>query len=184
MESRSGLSVTAPTGNQFRVSPDQRAGLSSRAVRYRACLNAMRVRLELIRNIPFRPATRQRSCPPGRQRLHLCAETAIPQSPTLIRGIADGIYIRLGNLSAEQLPISGLTFHIRATKTLIQLMPGNQHIRISLRIGTTTRPRVITRMRHHIRSHRIQLNVTLATQQIVCTRQERKRPSHNVPLRL
>jgi hypothetical protein len=31
MQSRSGLSVTAPTGDQSRVSPDQRAGWSSRA---------------------------------------------------------------------------------------------------------------------------------------------------------
>ena len=32
--SRSGLSVTGPTGDQSRVFPDQRAGLSSRAWRY------------------------------------------------------------------------------------------------------------------------------------------------------
>jgi thiol-disulfide isomerase/thioredoxin len=35
-ESRSGLSVTAPTGDQLRVAPDQRSGLRSRALRYSA----------------------------------------------------------------------------------------------------------------------------------------------------
>lgn len=35
-ESRSGLSVTTPTGVQSRVSPDHRAGLRSRAVAYSA----------------------------------------------------------------------------------------------------------------------------------------------------
>ena len=36
-ESRSGLSVTAPRGDQSRVGPDHRAGWRSRAVRYSAC---------------------------------------------------------------------------------------------------------------------------------------------------
>ena len=36
MESRSGLSVTAPMGDQLRVVPDQRAGLRSRALVYSA----------------------------------------------------------------------------------------------------------------------------------------------------
>lgn len=36
-ESRSGLRVTAPIGDQSRVVPDQRAGLRSRALRYSSC---------------------------------------------------------------------------------------------------------------------------------------------------
>ena len=36
MESRSGLSVTAPMGDQLRVARDQRAGFSSRALLYSA----------------------------------------------------------------------------------------------------------------------------------------------------
>ena len=36
-ESRSGLRVTGPTGDQSRVLPDQRAGFRSRASRYSAC---------------------------------------------------------------------------------------------------------------------------------------------------
>ena len=39
-ESRSGLRVTAPMGDQSRVAPDQRAGLRWRAGRYSACLAA------------------------------------------------------------------------------------------------------------------------------------------------
>ena len=35
-QSRSGFSVTAPTGDQLRVSPDQRAGFFSRACKYSA----------------------------------------------------------------------------------------------------------------------------------------------------
>ena len=34
---RSGLSVTAPVGSQLRVLPDHRAGVDSRACKYRAC---------------------------------------------------------------------------------------------------------------------------------------------------
>ena len=37
MASRSGLKVTAPIGVQFQVLPDQRAGFSSWACKYKAC---------------------------------------------------------------------------------------------------------------------------------------------------
>jgi len=45
MESRSGLSVTAPMGAQFRVSPDQRAGLRSRALRYKEGMSGSQNRM-------------------------------------------------------------------------------------------------------------------------------------------